>query len=827
MRHFSILLAMVVLVVGSCRKAEPPQPASSPQPQITVSTQSQSFVTLGMTMAAQADPGQTLTKYFDFKTTASWNATVEDTKSSSWLSVSPSSGQAGAVQMAVSAQNNEKEESRKAVVTVNCGSVYVKFTVTQAAKERINVSSLTLSRTELTMMEGDSETLIAAVGPDNATDKTVTWSTSDANIATVDGNGKVNAVKAGTSTITAKAGDKTATCLVTVEKLVIPVSSVSLNKTSLTLTEGESETLTATVDPDNATDKKVSWSSSNTKIATVDSNGKVTAVKAGTVTITAKAGDKTATCSVMVEKLVIPVSSISLNKTSLTLIEGESETLTATVDPDNATDKKVSWSSSNTKIATVDSDGKVIAVKAGTVTITAKAGDKMATCTVTVEKLVIPVSSISLNKTSLTLTEGENETLTATVGPDNATDKTVTWSTSDASVATVDQSGRVTAVKAGSVTITAKAGDKTATCAVTVEKLVIPVSSVSLNKTSLTLTEGESETLTATVSPDNAADKTVIWATSDANIAIVSQNGKITAVKAGTAVIMAKAGDRVADCSVTVEKLVIPVSSISLNKTSLTLTEGDSETLTATVGPDNATDKTVTWSTSDASVSTVDQSGRVTAVKAGTATITAKAGDKTATCSVTIEEPAIPVSSISVNKTSLTLTEGVSETLTATVSPDNATDKIVIWSSSDANVATVDANGKVTAVKAGNVTITAKAGDKSATCDVLVNPYVAVTSITLNKTNLTLLKGESETLVATVGPDNATDKTVTWSSFDDSIATVDQNGKVSGLKVDRVIITAKAGKKVVTCLVQVVEIETVSEVQSGGTEGVGEEQWIL
>ena len=255
MRHFSILLAMVVLVVGSCRKAEPPQPASSPQPQITVSTQSQSFVTLGMTMAAQADPGQTLTKYFDFKTTASWNATVEDTKSSSWLSVSPSSGQAGAVQMAVSAQNNEKEESRKAVVTVNCGSVYVKFTVTQAAKERINVSSLTLSRTELTMMEGDSETLIAAVGPDNATDKTVTWSTSDANIATVDGNGKVNAVKAGTSTITAKAGDKTATCLVTVEKLVIPVSSVSLNKTSLTLTEGESETLTATVDPDNATDK--------------------------------------------------------------------------------------------------------------------------------------------------------------------------------------------------------------------------------------------------------------------------------------------------------------------------------------------------------------------------------------------------------------------------------------------------------------------------------------------------------------------------------------------------------------------------------------------
>ncbi len=720
MRHLSILLAMVVLLVGSCRKAEPPQPASSPQPQITVSTQSQSFVTLGMTMAAQADPGQTLTKYFDFRTTASWNATVEDTKSSSWLSVSPSSGQAGAVQMAVSAQNNEKEESRKAVVTVNCGSVYVKFTVTQAAKERINVSSLTLSRTELTLMEGDSETLVATVGPDNATDKTVTWSTSDANIATVDGNGKVNAVKAGTSTITAKAGDKTATCLVTVEKLVIPVSSVSLNKTSLTLTEGESETLTATVDPDNATDKKVSWISSNTKIATVDSDGKVTAVKAGSATITAKAGDKTATCSVTVEKLVIPVSSISLNKTSLTLTEGESETLTATVNPDNATDKKVSWSSSNTKIATVDSDGKVTAVKAGSATITAKAGDKTATCMVTVEKLVIPVSSVSLNKTSLTLTEGENETLTATVGPDNATDKTVTWSTSDASVATVDQSGRVTAVKAGSATITAKAGDKTATCSVTVEKLVIPVSSISLNKTSLTLTEGENETLTATVGPDNAMDKTVTWSTSDASVATVDQSGRVTAVKAGSATITAKAGDKTATCSVTVEKLVIPVSSVSLNKTSLTLTEGESETLTATVDPDNATDKKVSWSSSNTKIATVDSNGKVTAVKAGTVTITAKAGDKTATCAVTVEKLVIPVSSISLNKTSLTLIEGESETLTATVDPDNATDKTVTWSTSDASVATVDQSGRVTAVKAGSASITAKAGDKAATCGITI-----------------------------------------------------------------------------------------------------------
>ena len=163
---------------------------------------------------------------------------------------------------------------------------------------------------------------------------------------------------------------------------------------------------------------------------------------------------------------VVSVSSVSLNKTTLTLTEGESETLTATVKPDNATDKTVAWSSSDASVAKVE-NGKVTAVKAGTATITAKAGDKSATCTVTVNKKVVAVTSVTLNKTELTLTEGEAETLTATVKPDDATDKTVTWSTSDASVAKVEN-GKVTAIKEGKASITAKAGEKSATCVITV-----------------------------------------------------------------------------------------------------------------------------------------------------------------------------------------------------------------------------------------------------------------------------------------------------------------------------------------------------------------------
>ena len=247
------------------------------------------------------------------------------------------------------------------------------------------------------------------------------------------------------------------------------------------------------------------------------------------------------------------VASISLNKTSLSLVEGASETLTATITPSDATDKTVTWTSSDTKVATV-SNGKVTAVKAGTATITAKtSNNKTATCTVTVTKKTVEATGISLDKTSLSLDEGESETLTATVSPSDATDKTVTWTSSDKKVATVSN-GKVTAVKAGTATITAKTSNgKTATCTVTVSKKIVEATGISLNKTSLSLHEGASETLTVTITPADTTDKTVTWTSSDTNVATVS-NGKITAVKVGKATITATTSNgKTATCTVTVK----------------------------------------------------------------------------------------------------------------------------------------------------------------------------------------------------------------------------------------------------------------------------------
>ena len=663
-------------------------------------------------------------------------------------------------------------------------------------EETIPVSSVELNKTSLVMMEGEEFTLTATVKPADATEKTVSWRTTDESIVSVN-NGRLKALKPGNALVTAMAGGKSESCSIRVEQRTVAVTSVELDRKTLEMTEGDEVTLTATVKPDDATDKTVTWSTSDASVATV-TGGKVKALKPGNVTITAAAGEKSAQCAVSVQAKVIPVTSVTLDKTTLTLTEGDETTLTATVKPDDATDKTVTWTTSDATVATV-TDGKVKALKAGTATITAKAGDKTATCAVTVQAKVIPVTSMWLDKSELELTEGDEAVLTATVMPENATDKTVTWTSSNTSVATVTN-GKVKAVKAGTATITAKAGDKSAKCTVTVLPSFIAVTSVTLDKTTLGLVEGDQAVLTATVSPDNATEPAVTWTTSNASVATV-EDGMVTAVKAGTAVITAKAGDKSAKCTVTVTAAFVPVTSVTLNKTTLEMTEGDEVTLTATVKPDNATDKTVTWTSSDATVATVTD-GKVKALKAGSVTITATAGEKSATCAITVKAKIIPVTSITLDKTTLSLVAGDDATLIATVKPDNATDKTVTWTSSDPSVATVT-DGKVKALKPGTATITAKAGDKSAKCTVTVQEKVIpVTSITLNESSLSMVEGDEFLLVATVLPENATDKTVTWISKNETVVTV-TDGLVKALKAGSTIIIAQAGSKSVAIPVSV------------------------
>ena len=496
----------------------------------------------------------------------------------------------------------------------------------------------------------------------------------------------------------------------------------------------------------------------------------------------------------------ILASSVTLDKTSVEVLIGQTVHLSATVLPEATTDKTIRWSSSDDSVAMVD-EGTVTAHKVGQATIKATCGNKEASCVVNV--LPIMVEEISFNKTSVSLKAGETVTLTATVKPDDATDKTVTWSTSDASVATVND-GVVTAKKVGTATITAKAGDKSATCEITV--VATPVTSVTLNKTSASVKAGETVTLTATVKPDDATDKTVTWSTSDASVATVN-DGVVTAKKVGTATITAKAGDKSATCEITV--VATPVTAVTLNKTYVSLKAGETVTLTATVKPDDATDKTVTWGSSDESVAKVEN-GIVTAIGKGLSTITAKAGDTSATCMVTVS---VPVENVTLNKTELVLQKGQEEVLVALVSPDDATDKTINWSSSNVSVVRVDQNGAVAAEGAGTAVITASAGTKSATCTITVT--IPVESISLNMTERTIKVNETVLLKAEINPSDATTKSIQWSSSDVSIASVGSNGMVKGLKEGVATITASADGKSTSCTI------TVLRSTAGGNEGIG------
>ena len=336
-------------------------------------------------------------------------------------------------------------------------------------------------------------------------------------------------------------------------------------------------------------------------------------------------------------------------------------------------------------------------------------------------QISVSVAGVSLDKTEIVLVEGSNQTLTATVEPTNATNKGVTWSSSNNEIATVNN-GVVTAVKEGTatITVTTAEGGKTATCKVTVNApQTKPVTRVSLNKAELALVMNGTEKLTATVEPSDATNQNVTWESNKTDVATVEQDGTVKAVGTGEATIKVTAQDgsgQYAECKVTVSAPTKPVTNVSLNKTELKLAVSDTEKLTATVEPSDATNQSVTWESSNTEAATVDQQGNVTAVSAdkGTAVITVKTveGNHQATCTVTVTPKTVLVNGIQVQGTA-SLYVGNTATLTATITPDGASNKTVTWDSLNKDIAAVDQQGNVTALKAGTATITATAQDGS------------------------------------------------------------------------------------------------------------------
>ena len=592
----------------------------------------------------------------------------------------------------------------------------LEFQATTVAVQSVNVDPTTK-----TLILGEKFTPTATVNPTTATNQTVSWSSNNSAVATVNTTtGEIEAKSTGTARITVKTqdGNKEATCDVTVNAATVAVQSVNVDPTTKTLIVGEKFTLTATVSPTTATNQTVSWSSNNPAVATVNTTtGEIEAKSAGTATITVKTtdGNKEATCTITVTDVTYALT-VNNGTGSGNYASGAIVNIMANAPPANQQFKN--WTSSNGgTFANANSASTTFTMPGGATTITANYEN-------------ITVQSVALNTANKTLSPNETFQLIATITPTNAMNKNITWESDNPAIASVDATGKVTAKAVGNakVTVTTTDGGKKAECNITVNATNVSVTGITLNKTTLSLAIGASETLVATVTPNDATNKLIEWSTDDVSVLLV-ENEKVTGLKNGVATLTAKTqdGNFIATCAITVGSgtppVTVPVTGVSM-KPSTALVVGGTETLVPTINPSNATEKTVTWKSCDPTVASIDENGKLTALKAGTTTITATTtdGDFTATCEVTVSNVVVAVISVSLNKSTMELKEGGTETLVPTINPSTATNQTVSWKSSDIAVATVDENGEVVAVKEGTATITVTTadGNKTATCTVTV-----------------------------------------------------------------------------------------------------------
>ena len=635
--------------------------------------------------------------------------------------------------------------------------------------------------------------------------RTITWSSSNSNVATIDADGVATAVGSGTATITGTSEGKNGAATITVSQAA--VASVTVTPGPLSMTVGQTTQLVATLkDAGGAVlnGRAVTWSSSNTNVASVSSQGVLTAAAPGNATITATSEGKSGTDAITVTN--IAVGSVTVQPQGQSIVIGTNIQMSATVRDVNGnvtTDRVVTWSSSNSAIATVSVTGVVTGVAAGSVTITATSEGKSGTAPLTVT--LVPVGTVTVAPPSASFRVGATATFGATVKDANGTvvtNRVVTWTSSNTAIATVSAAGVVTGVTPGTATITATSEGKSGTASATVS--AIPVGSVTVSPATKALLVLQTFQLTATVKDSTGAvvtDRTVTWTSSAPLVASVSSTGLVTAgAVPGTATITATSETKSGTSTITVA--LVPVSSVIVQPGHDSIPTNSSAQLTA-VTEDSIggilTGRTVTWSSSAPGTAAVSNTGLVTTnTVLGLATITATSEGKSGTSAITVY---VPVATVVVAPASATILVTQTKAFTGTpkdAGGNNLSGRVVTWASSNTAVATINASGVATGVSPGTVTITGTSEGKSGTATLIVNP-VPVATVTISPPSPDTVFIGYTTQLSAVTKDSVggvlTGRTVTWQSGTPGVATVGTTGLVTGVAVGSSTITATSEGK--------------------------------
>lgn len=687
-------------------------------------------------------------------------------------------------------------------ITVANGSVFKIIKV----HVRNRLISIKFKESSYDIKVGTTASLRDAVifNPSENVNTNLTWGSSRSDVVSIDKDGNITGVRTGDDAyaiITCIAEDLGAigaiTCVVHVIDQDVPATAVALDPVEATIHVGETLQINSIFTPVTATYQNLSWTSTDPTVATVDENGLVTGVAEGTINIGAvykNPIDGTVWdpiyCKITVLKAHVPIQSVALSPAEMEVFIGQSLPVTPVFTPEDATDRGVTYMSSDDSVATVDTEGMVTGVASGSAVVICRTneGGFVGTSTVT----VISGVSLTLTPDYREIALGKTFTIKKTIIPKEYEDTPVTWSTSNKKIASVTQKGKVKGIKKGSCTITCSL-DKygsTATCRVKVAKLN---TRVKLNKTNIRIGLGQKYRLIADVWTNNSKTPSVKWATSNRKVATVGKGGVVQAKRLGFATITATSNDKIkakATCRV---RVIRRATGISIRPNYAICYIGGTKRLTAVVKPRNATIKAVSWKSSDKNIATVE-GGVVRGIAEGTVNITATTLDgsrKKATCILKVMEPT-PVSNIVVAQSDLTLKKGDTAKLSYTVLPNDTSDDIT-FASDNKRVATVSANGVVKAVGTGNCTITIlSTGGTTST--------VSVNVVALNRTSLTMRQYDTETLTV-----NGTTATVTWYSSNARVATV-ENGTVVGRSKGTTYIYAYVKGCKLACRVTITDI---------------------
>ena len=552
---------------------------------------------------------------------------------------------------------------------------------------------------------GDPKQLIATVLPANAANKNVEWISFDTSIVNVDDNGLLTAKSAGKTQVMVRTeeGGHYALCNVTVKQHAM---GVKMSYTQITLNVGEYFDMDVTVTPANATEASLLWESLDTNIVTVSSTGRITGRAVGTGKIMVKTQNgSNSFCTVTV---VEPVFSLELDEEEVTIDIEDTFVLEPIFQPTNPSNTEVIWLSSDDNVAEVNEFGEVTGISGGSAVITCESvdGGYRAYCLVTV---IEPVIEITMNPETYRLALGKTYTLTATVSNHGtATNAELEWSSSDESVCTVDNKGNIVGVDYGYATITAEATDNSGAFATCEVRVIREVTSIKLNHTVLTMLQGESVSLQVNVQPSNASYVTTKFSSSDESVAIVDEDGVITALNPGSAVIRSEARDnsgKFALCYVTVSAPIV-ATGITVSDKEVVLTPKEQKQVVISMKPTNSTD-TVTWTSNNEAVASVNSKGMITAHTTGKATITVM------TSSGKMETIAVTV--LGLNRTYVEMpiytndVKLVVEGATGTVR----------WDVDDPSICKVT-NGVITAKKYGTTKVTVTINGRTLTCTVKV-----------------------------------------------------------------------------------------------------------